>query len=397
MKFELLGVKIGNFRSFGEPQSVPLKASNGKVLGFFGQNSAGKSNVIKAIWVFKNMVIHSGDANWHPIYEPFFLSKSRAPSYFEVEITDGTNSYLYGFAFTNIRIVSEFLKEKSKNTNKYRTIFERKNNQIMNTGAANYGFGTKLVERTLPKTLLITKAYEDNNKLAKNVFDVAERILIMTIDSQEIEGYALKTLAEDPSIKEKVKTALADVDGSIADLQTKKHKLSRGLIESLSINDEMKDRLLNTTRFELELKKKYGERTVFFDASEESSGLKTLISVLTVVLKSIRDDRILFIDEFGVYIHPFVAKKIVSVYEKSNASATLVVCSHLMRLYIGIPRTDRVIFTKSNETGETVVDRMKATSNVRRIRRDEEKARNNFGNIVSFTKKSLNNDSSAIR
>ena len=385
MKFELLSIKIGNFRSFGEPQLIPLKASDGKVLGFFGQNSAGKSNAIKAISVFKTMVIHSGDAGQRPIYDPFSLSQPRTPTLLEIEVTDGSDSYLYGFTFTDVRIVSEFLKEKSKNTKKYRTIFERKDRQIINTGAANYGFGTKLVERTLSKTLLITKAYEDNNKFAKIIFEVAERILIMTIDSQEVEKYALKSLAEDARIRKKTIMALKDIDGGIVDFQTKKRKIPRELVESLPVADEVKNELLNSTRFELEIKKKYGNRTLSLDVSEESSGFKTLISVLTVVFKAVYDNRILFIDEFGVYIHPFVAKTIVSAYENSNTNATLVICTHLMGLYFSIPRIDRILFRKSNNTGETVTERMKAVRSVRRIRHDEMEAENNFGNKITIT------------
>ena len=137
----LIGFKVKNFRSFDELQHFSMLAgkvrnnenhivevNKRKVLkfsGIFGANGSGKSNLILAISLVKEII--SGSVRVL-IDNQFYRGKngnSDRNSYFEYEIVIDNKLYSYGFElnFSKNILVSEWLIDMTKNTE--RVIFER--------------------------------------------------------------------------------------------------------------------------------------------------------------------------------------------------------------------------------------------------------------------------------
>ncbi|MHC4646126.1 MAG: AAA family ATPase, partial [Planctomycetota bacterium] len=125
----LVEFRVKNFRSFRDEQVLSLVASNDTVLdgncatdgklrllkaaGIYGPNASGKSNLIKAIYIMRDIVLNS--ANYKPgkklPVQPFLLDdeSQKKPSSFEVIFYYGDIRYQYGFSATNERIREEWL------------------------------------------------------------------------------------------------------------------------------------------------------------------------------------------------------------------------------------------------------------------------------------------------
>src|SRR5207237_629352 len=126
----LIEFRIGNFRSFAEPQTFSLVASadtrhpdncipfgNRQLLksaAIFGANASGKSNLIKALNFMRQFVLQSATTmnigDEIPVV-PFQLdpdSRGKA-SFFEMAFVVEGVRYQYGFTAANRRVQDEWL------------------------------------------------------------------------------------------------------------------------------------------------------------------------------------------------------------------------------------------------------------------------------------------------
>jgi hypothetical protein len=126
----LIEFRVGNFRSFDEPQTFSLVASLDtrhpdncipfgkgwllKSAAIFGANASGKSNLIKAISFMRQFVLHSATTmnvgDEIPV-APFQLnpaSRGKA-SFFEAAFVAEEVRYQYGFTATSKRVQDEWL------------------------------------------------------------------------------------------------------------------------------------------------------------------------------------------------------------------------------------------------------------------------------------------------
>ena len=148
----LVKFTVKNFRSFKEEQTFSMEASSETehtdsiinesyysilpIAVFYGANSSGKSNLIKAMSRMKRMIrfsVHLNEGDELP-YEPFALDKNSnyEPTLFEAEfLKKGIALYRYGFEYNKNEIVSEWLYEKDfKKEGKEKELFIRMRNTI---------------------------------------------------------------------------------------------------------------------------------------------------------------------------------------------------------------------------------------------------------------------------
>ena len=83
---------------------------------FYGANSSGKSNFIKAIGTMRYIIEHSVRLNVGDTlpYDPFALDENSnsQPTSFEIQFIKGEALYRYGFEYNDTTIISEWLYEK---------------------------------------------------------------------------------------------------------------------------------------------------------------------------------------------------------------------------------------------------------------------------------------------
>ena len=142
----LINFSFGNFRSFRDIKSLRMEAGRVEdltesviekdgfrllpVAAIYGANSSGKTNVIKAMGMFRYIVRDSEELKFyaHIFQDPFMLDMQTkyTPTVFEIQFLLDSTIYRYGFEYLPTEIVSEWLYERNIESNrKEHVLFER--------------------------------------------------------------------------------------------------------------------------------------------------------------------------------------------------------------------------------------------------------------------------------
>ncbi|WP_165173576.1 ATP/GTP-binding protein [Adlercreutzia sp. ZJ242] len=360
----LLSLEIENFRSFRKAQTINFGDLEGRrITALYGANACGKSNVIKALKAAFSCIVNSSSANWNLPYEPFLLKQGNweKPTRFSLKFEDDRRLFIYEFSFDHDRVVGETLWEQSSNSLRRRTVFSRDAEVNLNSTAAKNKFGKRLQNKTRPETLIITKAREDNNEYANIVFNLLSSVSIIDDNSSWdlLTPRFVGMLRHNESLKGKTVSLLQKCDIAIRDIAFSRVPISESAIDSLPIQvpSHIKKAMLKEggTEFKTLHAVRDEEDTVVglaeFDfASMESMGTQKFFEVAVPIIDAIETGKTLFIDEFSSYIHPVLARAIISMFRsQSNDSlgASLVLITHNTSIMSDLGRDEMAIVEKT--------------------------------------------------
>jgi uncharacterized protein len=242
----LIEFRVGNFRSFAEPQTFSLVASADtrhpdncipfgrlrllKSAAVYGANASGKSNLIKAIDFMWRFVLYSATAmnvgDEIPIV-PFQLnpdSRGKA-SFFEASFVVEEVRYQYGFTATSKRVQDEWLIAYPKGRPQH--LLERRFD--LETGQTAWAFrgelqkpGMLLKERTRDNGLVLSRGAELNVAPLTTVFlwflQKMSVLDLSTSPASLIERTA-RRLEADATFRERVLRLIRHADLGISDLE----------------------------------------------------------------------------------------------------------------------------------------------------------------------------------
>jgi hypothetical protein len=242
----LLEFRVGNYRSFDEPQTFSLVASSDtrhpdncipfgnlrllKSAALFGANASGKSNLLRAIGFMRQFVLHSATAmnigDEIPVV-PFQLgrgSRSRA-CFFEAAFVVGEVRYQYGFTANSKRVEDEWLIAYPKGRPQH--LLERRLDS--DTGQTTWAFrgelrreGTLLRERTRDNGLVLSRGAELNIAPLTTVllwFRQKVSVLNLSTSPASLIDQTAMRLKEDPTFRERVLRLMRHADLGISDLE----------------------------------------------------------------------------------------------------------------------------------------------------------------------------------
>lgn len=361
---ELLTISIENFRSFYKKQIIEFNESSKRnFTALFGPNATGKSNVIKAIKVILSCIFCSANANWKLPYEPFLLNiKSKdLPTEFGISFRCEDRYFFYHFLYDRERIIEEELLERSENSEKNKTIFFRDALGRLNSTAAKNKFGKRLMEKTRPDTLLVTKAREDNNEYANIIFSLVDSISIVDdeLDMAPWDAQSIEMLRYDKELRDNTLRLLNQYDFAIRDIVIQNSPLPEGFLDSfpIEIPQSIKDEMIEAgmTEFNTVHAVRDDEGTVvgmdlFGLMAMESKGTQKFFEVAVPILEALKAGKTLFIDEFSSYIHPNLAETIVNMFREqaeSRQPAKLVIITHDTAIMKSLNREEITLVEKT--------------------------------------------------
>lgn len=357
--YRINSFKVCNFRSFAKEQQIEF---NTNITAVYGANASGKSNIASSLGFLAGFICNSAEANIFKIpFEPFLLRKDNDnPTSMEIEFLSNDKKLRYGFSFKSDRIISEKLVDLS--TQKEKIIFSRIEQKIENDSTAKkYGFTKSLLEKTRLTTLLITKAREDNNLYANYIFDFIEKMGVFSPNNPELRRASLKILKERPKLKEKVLNFLKSADLWIRDFTIDEIDTPDEIIKSLPIVDEFKGSFkkptLITTRHSV--RGEENEIVDYIDFSldaQESTGTRIIFDLAPLIVASVEDGSPLYIDEFGIHLHPDICRYILK-YFKDNSQSQLIINTHDTSLMNELSR-EEIILVEKNQAEESLVSRL---------------------------------------
>lgn len=386
----LIQFSVENFRSFKEPAILSMEASrdtehsdntidvNGKTrllrsVSIFGPNAAGKSNIFKA---FTAAILAIRQSNMRaldtpmPYIVPFnFSAKTiKQPSAFEFIFIAESVKYVYGFATTNKKIITEYLYKYK--TARRTTIFERdinKESEYHFTSSAIRKELQPISERNSPNKLFLTTAAAWNSKELSIPYRWFQKI--DTYDSTQYNDFMLRyenSLSDksDNDLRLFIKNLLHEADINIQDYKfsSENMKLPQLIIPG-NWEADSPPPYIETKRFNISMihsiKNKDGVLHEYsLNMNDESKGTSILFLLGPLLMDTFNTGKILCIDEFDSSLHPLLILYLVKLFNDpkiNKNNAQLIISTHTTELLsLRNQRRDQIYFVeKNNETGES--------------------------------------------
>ncbi|MBD9362167.1 AAA family ATPase [Methylomonas fluvii] len=379
----LIEFSVTNFRSFREKQTFSMVAAPRlrkrenvfkpavkgeklpdllKVAAIYGPNASGKSNLIRALDVVREVASRQPSAQPIPLpVTPFrFDPQLRlSPSRIELHFVHAEQRYQFELALTQDRIVEERLI--SFPAGKETMLYER----LYRTSGETYRFGSSLEggdglhevwrNSTSPQVLFITQAVANSSEELTQLrlpFRWLQKGLMVVTGSMESWASASQKLAEEHSFfAEQISSFLQDVDVPVTKIRFDKlESANLGLLGAL-IESKPKSKMVLVHQTAL------GEGE--FDFNDESDGTKNLIGFWLpwrVHSQSghAKENFTLVVDELDSSLHPEIVKSLVDKHLKSDMSAQLIFTTHDTHLMdTKLLRRDQFWLTERDANGAT--------------------------------------------
>ena len=359
----------------------------------FGANASGKSNLVKAIALGKQMVVN-GTLNGPKVtYAPYRLSKDapKQNTRIEYELQAGRKNYAYGFVFNDERIVEEWLYEITNKDEKM--LFERSDTNTFDitpllhkNAKAEHKQFLQFVAKATPENQLLLREMIVR-RVRENVEDIKDIVSVYNWFEQ-----SLKVLLPNEKYKDGISTELVNneqlhnifeqlldyfgtgIDGiELQDVDIKSLTIPQQLLEQIR-NDVFAQRnarvILQTPENTFFFSKEKGALQIqkfmtkhrirgthnyeFFDTKDESDGTNKIIDFVPVLIDLLRGNNVFVIDEMERSLHPNLIYDIFDIYLRSatDVQSQLIVTTHESSLLTQkLVRKDEVWFITKDENG----------------------------------------------
>ncbi|MFQ2604483.1 AAA family ATPase [Aeromonas caviae] len=384
----LIEFSVKNFRSFKELQTLSMTKAKGSehelsnsfqadVLQnlallnssvIYGANSAGKSNLLKAIMAMKSTVLHSASSYQEGDNIPitsFLFDETTVdePSEFEaIFISDGTK-YQYGFSATKDKVMAEWLfaHPKGRPQRWFSRVWDS-NNSAYDYKFSEHFLGQKSTwqNSTRENALFLSTATQLNSTQLKPVFKWFKDTLRLS----HVGGWGsafTTSLCENAETKNEILSFMKAADINIHDINLTKEKFNLNLLPN-DIPKEMKDSIEKELRGKDILDIKMVHKTVKGNLVElklddESDGTQRLFSFAGPWIDALKNGYVLVIDELHEHLHPKMVKFLIGMFHRAESNphnAQIIFTTHdTSVLNQDIFRRDQVWFCEKNNEQAT--------------------------------------------
>lgn len=407
----LIRLVIENLFSFGERKEFNTIANNRlktldshiynmngfnllKISSIYGANGAGKSNLIKSLKLFKELVTKEEIPFGLKDAQFKFHSTRNNKQILVVEFIQENTAFYYGIEFLDNLVSTEELYLSGLGSKEDSLIFERKTNKNEITNITFSEDFEKDEKCQLLKSILLEEFVKPNEPILRllsnrdNIFfdDVKkafkwfnETIQIITPESK---SSALAHKIEiDNEFKKYAEDTMCSFHLGITSLSSEKKEISKffgknnkELIEDLSKDIEGSPNNIIGLRGkrggeiivvkednEIRVKRlKIGhtgtnDQSILFELEEESDGTIRLLDFIPAFQEMITKNKVFFIDEIERSIHPLLIKELVKKFSlDSDTKGQLIFTTHESNLLDQeIFRQDEIWFAEKDKNGST--------------------------------------------
>ncbi|KNE82985.1 ATP-binding protein [Streptomyces xinghaiensis] len=366
----LLRFRVANVRSLRDEQElsfvVPegeeskaareLPLSDGKtlpvypVLGVFGANASGKSNVITALRTMKKAVL-SSYADWTSYdgipREAFSLDPEAASenTFYEADFVMGDGvRWTYGFELSDTRVESEWLHAYPRGRRQVWFDREASRKKVFDFPGDRIQDRALLARTTRHNSLLLTRAANDGHPQLTPLYDWFKRNLwdiTPEVERPQREAYTARRLLESQESRRRVEELLRVADLGISGAEVERDKDGRPAVRLRHAGG--------------------GEETVLLDWQAESFGTRSWFALIGPLLLALDTGAVLLIDELDASLHSRFAAEVVRLFQTpwvNPKGAQLVFTAHDPAL-LRIPGGGRLLepgqlwLTEKDERGST--------------------------------------------
>ncbi len=369
----LLSFRFANHRSFRDEQQLNLLPVYGvdnsdpgpeltavPVVGIFGANASGKSNIISA-FNYMSIMVGQSDRQSEPGLgirrEPFRLDPETAglPSSYVADLLLDGIRHTYGFTVDDSRIVEEWLY--SYPLRRKRVIFERAG-QSFDWGDESGRSGIrKLAEIVAPTALFLSVAArfdpndpasgtrdETSDSLHRTFSWLWQRVSRVTPSNNRRRILDYEYFLADPDRRTAITELLRNADIGLRAVFTE------------TIEDDSQ-----IARHEMHFLHQGAADNVFFGISDESAGTLRLLELAGQAIPVLKRGGLFLVDEIDASLHPLLTAMLVRLFRSTEVNehgAQLVFTTHDATLLGSIDgddvlERDQVWFTSKRDDGSS--------------------------------------------
>ena len=381
----LLSFTVGNFRSFKENKTFSMKAasiqehkefvreSEGSrllpVAAVYGANSSGKSNLLSALRMMKDVLLSSVKTNPTEKLktDTFKLDEEhpQKPTLFDIVFSTNGITYRYGFEYTETSITGEWLY--TVNNDREKNLFIRNSEGI--GVSKDFPEGKDKEEATAENRLFLSLVAQLNGKTSLAVMKWFEDLRVMSgARDSDFRKYSFDYLFADNPKAELAQTFIsamdlgftslrkADTEDEKNDLLNSEGKPKTGFEAIFNLGWSLFPPKIQTGHKVLHKDGTFTE--AFFSNDEmESEGTKKIINMSGPIADTLLNGGIIVIDELDAKLHPLLTKKIIGIFNspKTNLyNAQLIFATHDTNLLSNkIFRRDQIWFAEKNREDES--------------------------------------------
>jgi AAA15 family ATPase/GTPase len=339
----------------------------------YGANAAGKTNLLFALNLMRNLVInsHSHQRGFELPFEPFgFDRESRdRPTQMEVVFLEGSAKYVYGFSYDKNRILEEHLYQYPKK--KKGVLFERSYASSMKFPRADKETSDQreMIEKTTGENVLfLSMAAKMNYSPVFPVFDWFQKRL-MTVGPAEGSPFIANTMQlmkRDPESKASILKALNVADLGILDIIEEDERPPEmgpapsppprpgesQIVFQLTFGGP---RITFIHRPYADEKDSQGVRLPLIS---ESEGTKKMLGIIGPWIEALRTGGTLVVDELDTKLHHLIVRYLIGLFhdpEQNRKGAQLIFTTHDVNLLDqDLFRRDQVwLVERDPDTGAT--------------------------------------------
>ena len=392
----LLQFTVNNFKSIKDTATFSMATSSKDEGNFFpikkykllqsaiiyGANASGKSNFLKAMAFMRRVVLNrdkvilSTDRLAH---YPFKLSTETedSSSSFEMVFFINEIKYRYGFEIDNTTVYAEWLYA-DENGKESKLFYRDIDEDEIYVNRIKFKEGLKL--KVSKNQLFIWKCDQESGEISASILRWFSHLNM--IDGMENEQYISEAMRqmENEKYKKELVSLIKTADIGIEDVLLDEEDIPQNIIEDMPLPLELKKQLLESDSLKrmslLTHHKKYDEdnnevgTTTFELDNEESKGTQKFFKMSAPILNTLREGKVLIIDELDASLHPMLTKHLIKLFHNkkiNKANAQLIFATHDTNLlHESMFRRDQIWLTEKDKYGATELYSLAQFKNVRK-------------------------------
>ena len=370
----ILEFSVKNFLSFKEKVTFSMIANSNKELNdnyveiggnkvlksaaVYGANASGKSNLFKILTLVVLMLRSSNsvDINAKLPLIPFKRDKGSVnkPSEFEIKFILDETRYVYGFIADKDKIYDEYLYYYPNG--RETKIFDRTNINEYSYTQKDEKILREIETKNAQNKFFLATATNWNFDKTKAAYNFLTNGIGTCNNLEILKNMAYKMYETNPDyLKDFAIDFLQKADFNIEDYQISQIDVPGEFLTAIPefITKTLPDK---PKAYQVLFKHKNSDNYLSID--EESLGTQMIFAFIPFLADSLKNKKVLIIDELDKSLHPFLVQYIVEIFndaEINKNGSQLIFNTHDTNLLdLNILRRDQIWFTEKNsETGES--------------------------------------------
>ncbi len=350
----------------------------------YGANASGKSNMVKAIYLIRE-ILKTGLLPQY--YNPFKLADNYGkPTKLELEFKFDSKYYAYGIEYDPQRICEEWLYEINKRTDKliFNRVFRSNKYEYQFSQSIekneSYPFLQFVAEGTPSNSCFLMEYVKRNGRGADEIFPVVYWFEKLTVAFPDTQIRGLSFQLQNVEFKKKFNEYLSYFNTGIKEVKLlpisfDNLNLSGNVINNIRYNLQINkgtfvgESAVDSYYFEKTengiqayrlktIHKTADDREVAFEVGEESDGSIRLFDIIPMLISIAEYNIVFLIDELDRSMHTMLTKEIFRIYskllQKKNIQSQFICTTHESNLLsLESLREDEIWFAEKDETGST--------------------------------------------